>query len=265
VVLPAGDGDRWLLGIEWDPTREHLADYTPARLADFTARAAGVPTLVARIEHVGTFSFAAQIADRFRHGDVFLVGDAAHRISPRGGTGMNTAIADGFDLAWRLAWVHKGWAGPALLDRYEAERRPLVEHNLTRSADADGSRRDALTESHVDLGGRLTHHWLPTSSGPRRSTLDLVGPGLTLFSGPDGSAWARAATATAIRTAVPISPVAADPVTARALGIVGDGALLVRPDGVPVASWSTPTAAPARLREAISGITDDRRPDQQAA
>jgi 2-polyprenyl-6-methoxyphenol hydroxylase-like FAD-dependent oxidoreductase len=47
---------------------------------------------------------------------------------------MNTAIADGFDLGWRLAWVLRAWAEPSVLDGYETERRPFAEHNLTRSA-----------------------------------------------------------------------------------------------------------------------------------
>ena len=61
---------------------------------------------------------------------VFLVGDAAHRVTPRGGTGMNTAIHDGYDLGWKLGWVLNGWAPEALLDCYESERRPVAEHNV---------------------------------------------------------------------------------------------------------------------------------------
>ncbi len=77
------------------------------------------------------------IADRYRHGRVFLLGDAAHRVTPRGGTGLNTAVADGFDLGWKLAWVMLGWADPSLLDSYEAERRPVAEHNLRQIAGPD--------------------------------------------------------------------------------------------------------------------------------
>ena len=90
------------------------------------------------IERIGDFAFAAQVAARFRDGDVFLAGDAAHRMTPRGGTGMNTAIHDGWDLGWKLAWVLRGWAGPALLDSYEAERRPVAEQNVAPApADPD--------------------------------------------------------------------------------------------------------------------------------
>ena len=93
---------------------------------------------------------------------------------------MNSAIADGFNLGWKLAWRLNGWAGDALLDSYESERRPVAEHNLIRSLDPMGSRRDPRDELGFDLGGRLAHHWLDTPQG-RISTLDLLGPGLTLL------------------------------------------------------------------------------------
>ncbi|TDK45674.1 FAD-dependent monooxygenase [Antarcticimicrobium luteum] len=65
------------------------------------------------------------LADRYRAGRIFLAGDAAHITSPTGGFGMNTGIADAVDLSWKLTAVLQGWGGPALLDSYEAERRPV--------------------------------------------------------------------------------------------------------------------------------------------
>ena len=258
VVLPAG-GDRWVCGFPWDPATERLEDYTDDRLVALVRAAAGRATLPVRIERVGAFSFAALVADRFRHGDVFLVGDAAHRVTPRGGTGMNTAMADGFDLGWRLSWVLQGWAGAGLLDGYERDRRPLAEHNLLRSADEDGSRRPPLVETNVDRGGRIAHHWLGPTGG--RSTLDLVGPGMTLFTGPDGGSWNRATGA--IGAAPPIAVHELDPVSARALGITGDGALVVRPDGVVVAAWPDGVGAAARLQDAVTAVS--ARPAEQSA
>ena len=79
-------------------------------------------------------------------GRVFLAGDAAHRVTPRGGTGMNTALQSGYDLGWKMAWVLQGWADPALLDTYESERRVVAEHNVVRSTDPDGSRRPVVDE-----------------------------------------------------------------------------------------------------------------------
>ncbi|MEU4209529.1 FAD-dependent monooxygenase [Streptomyces sp. NPDC026206] len=71
-----------------------------------------------------------RIADRFRDGRVLLAGDAAHTLSPSGGFGMNTGIADAADLGWKLAGALAGWAGPGLLDTYGAERRPVAERSL---------------------------------------------------------------------------------------------------------------------------------------
>ncbi|MFG1643162.1 FAD-dependent oxidoreductase [Amycolatopsis sp. NPDC049252] len=73
-----------------------------------------------------------RLAERYRAGRVFLAGDAAHIHSPAGGQGMNTGIQDAHNLGWKLAAVVKG-ASPALLDTYEAERRPVAADVLTLS------------------------------------------------------------------------------------------------------------------------------------
>jgi putative polyketide hydroxylase len=226
TFVPCARPDRWVFGIPWDPDRERLEDWTPERVTARIRAAAAAPDLDVRLEHLRPFSYAAQLADRFREGNVFLVGDAAHRVSPRGGTGMNTAIRDGFDIGWRLAWLLHGWAGPELLDGYEAERRPVAAHNVTRSADPNGSERDPLGELHVDLGGRLAHAWLDDG----RSTVDLVGDGLTLLCAPQ-------AEAPSIRVAGPrVVRHELGQRAARALGLGPHGWLLARPDGVPVAT-----------------------------
>jgi NADPH-dependent dioxygenase len=68
-----------------------------------------------------------RLADTFRHGNVFLAGDAAHVHSTTGGQGMNCCMQDAFNLGWKLALVLKGYAKRELLDTYEAERRPVAE------------------------------------------------------------------------------------------------------------------------------------------
>jgi putative polyketide hydroxylase len=235
TFLPAGRGDRWCYGTWVDP--QDVDAYTPERFVRRIRAGAGIADLDVAIERTGSFSFAAQLADRFRAGNVFLVGDAAHRVTPRGGTGMNTAIAGGHDLGWKLGWVLRGWAGPELLDTYESERRPIAAHNVARSADPDGSTRETADELHVDLGGRIPHVWVRSGEG-RASTLDLLGPGLTLFTGPEPAAWeARAA------GGPPMTLRRLDAVGARAIGIRGNGALLVRPDGTPARLWTDEAAA----------------------
>src|SRR5438477_2752086 len=67
------------------------------------------------------------VANRFRDRRAFLCGDAAHLWIPYAGYGMNAGIADAVDLCWILAAVLQGWASPAMLDAYEAERQPITE------------------------------------------------------------------------------------------------------------------------------------------
>ena len=73
-----------------------------------------------------------RLVDRYREGHVFVAGDAAHIHSPAGGQGMNTGIQDAHNLGWKLAAVAHG-TNAALLDSYEAERRPVAAGVLALS------------------------------------------------------------------------------------------------------------------------------------
>ena len=64
-------------------------------------------------------------ATRYREGRVFCMGDAVHRHPPSNGLGSNTSIQDAYNLAWKLAYVLRGAAGPGLLDSFDAERAPI--------------------------------------------------------------------------------------------------------------------------------------------
>jgi 2-polyprenyl-6-methoxyphenol hydroxylase-like FAD-dependent oxidoreductase len=152
VLVPVGDG-RWCYGRQWFPERgESAADLTPSRCVELIRAAVGVPDLDVQVMARLPFTMTAELADAFRAGDGFLVGDAAHRMTPVGGVGMNTAIAGGHNLGWKLAWVARGWAGPDLLESYEAERRPVGEYRARRSLQMGGPPEpDPLGE---DLGLR---------------------------------------------------------------------------------------------------------------
>lgn len=118
--------NRWGFLINNLPDTIDPAFYTPERCAALVRQAAGVPDLDVEILGVAPWTAAAQVADRFRSGRVFLAGDAAHHMPPTGGFGLNTGVQDVHNLAWKLAGVFHGWAGPALLDSYDVERRPFA-------------------------------------------------------------------------------------------------------------------------------------------
>lgn len=247
VLAQRGSSGRWGFTREWRPGQDRLVDYTPERLVRLIRTATGAAELSVRLEQRSSFTFAAQIAQRYRAGRCFLVGDAAHRMTPRGGTGMNTAIQDGYNLAWKLAWVLGGWATPALLDSYENERRPVGLHNIERSAQPGGARQDSAEALAWDLGGRLAHHWIVPD---RVSTLDLVGDGLTLLTGLRSEGWARALAG--LRTRAPLSTHTLPAATAEALGLEPTGAVMVRPDALPVGQW--PEAVVPLVIDGVPGL-----------
>ncbi|TFK51511.1 hypothetical protein OE88DRAFT_1554943 [Heliocybe sulcata] len=79
---------------------------------------------------VSRFKWNIRMVSEFGRGRVFVAGDAAHVHSPTGGQGMNSSIMDAFNLAWKLALVHKGVASPKLLQSYTAERLPIIRKML---------------------------------------------------------------------------------------------------------------------------------------
>jgi 2-polyprenyl-6-methoxyphenol hydroxylase-like FAD-dependent oxidoreductase len=110
------------------PVNASFEPYTPERCAEVVRLAAGVPELAVEILGVDPWVAAAEVAERYRVGRVFLAGDAAHLMPPTGGFGLNTGVQDAHNLAWKLAAVLEGWAAPGLLDSYDAERRPYGEY-----------------------------------------------------------------------------------------------------------------------------------------
>lgn len=248
VLLPDGPQDRWRYTREWRAGQARLADLPLEHLAHLITTAVGVPDIQLRIERVGAFSFAAQIAERYRERRGFLVGDAAHRMTPRGGTGMNTAIHDAYDLAWKLGWVLRGWAELSLLDSYEAERRPVGLNNVARSRNPNGAQREFDEACPWDLNGRVAHHWIEQEQRVM-STLDLLGEGLTLLTDRSEPAWAQATSA--LNAYAPVTLHALDETAARGIGIPAGGAVLLRPDGQQLGMW--PKLATALHSGSLSG------------
>jgi 2-polyprenyl-6-methoxyphenol hydroxylase-like FAD-dependent oxidoreductase len=101
------------------------SDFTPEHSTELIRDAAGVADLDVKVLGVAPWTASAHVAEQYRHGRIFLAGDAAHEMPPTGGFGMNTGVQDVQNLAWKLAAVLDGRAAPSLLDTYHDERQPL--------------------------------------------------------------------------------------------------------------------------------------------
>lgn len=124
ATVVAIDGhDVWRLSLIGGKER---TEYTEDEIRVAIERVLGAPMAYSIISAV-PWVRRELVADSYRSGRVFIAGDAAHVTSPTGGFGMNMGIADGVDLSWKLDAVLNGWAGDALLDTYEIERRPVAQ------------------------------------------------------------------------------------------------------------------------------------------
>ncbi|MFZ1996718.1 MAG: FAD-dependent monooxygenase [Solirubrobacteraceae bacterium] len=198
------------------------------RALELLRAAIGVPEIPVTIDHIATWRAVADSAERYGSGRVFLAGDAAHTMPPNGGFGGNTGVQDAHNLAWKLAFVLRGIAGPGLLDTYDAERRAIgeltVEQAYTRyvtrvapylgtegmqeivddwsmeigyryNSDAvalEAGQVPALHEHPRESMGRpgsRAPHLALERAGASLSTLDLFGTAFVLLAGPEGGAW----------------------------------------------------------------------------
>jgi 2-polyprenyl-6-methoxyphenol hydroxylase-like FAD-dependent oxidoreductase len=213
---------------------------TEQRALELLRAAIGVPGIPVVIENVATWHAVADAAERFQEGRVFLAGDAAHVVPPNGGYGGNTGVQDAHNLAWKLALVLTGVAGPGLLNTYDAERRPIGEltveqaftRYVTRVAPYLGTEntQPVVDDFSMEIGYRYNSpaivlepgshplHEHPRESkgrpgaraphvfldrhGTRLSTLDLFGRNFVLLAGPEGDAWRAAALAAAAELGV---------------------------------------------------------------
>lgn len=233
---------------------ETAEDYSAQRVRELLAKVVGVPVEDPVIEEstirdVRLWDLALRVADRFRCGRVLRAGDAAHEVLPTGAIGLNLGLADADALAWRLTAVVRGWAAPAILDDYAAERGALGERtaawtrgNLNTVASILGAaaRGNGAVELQP-LAGYLDHSGLELVSdgrpgsraphvalGAHGSTLDLYGDAPVLLTDRPSVA----AEACAARAGVPLTVTHLDGVAWWSPhGVQRDGAVLVRPDG----------------------------------
>jgi putative polyketide hydroxylase len=187
---------------------------------------------------------SVRLADRFRRGKVYLVGDAAHITLPTGGFGLNLALQDAHNLAWKLGAL-RAVDGAKTIDSYEFERRPVAIDTLAESVRQTryGRRPVPCVTSHdyryrargahgTESLSLLPHAWL--SPDRRVSSRDLVKYGFTFLTWSDGVAGERfreAGRTVGLPVAVQLlKHRGATPKTLEELGLDRSSGLLVRPD-----------------------------------
>jgi 2-polyprenyl-6-methoxyphenol hydroxylase-like FAD-dependent oxidoreductase len=276
------DDDRWIYGIFGDPRRLDPDRISAEECVGHIRAATGIPDLVVDVQTTMGWWIGHGVADTYRDGRVFLVGDACHTHPPTGGFGANVGVQDASNLAWKLAAVLRGWASDDLLDTYEDERRPVgaetVEQAWMRhmrwSNPDDEASRDEREQTIVTTayryssraiagpafpeafghelvidgtpGMRVPHVWLTDDT--RMSSVDVTGAEFVLFCGPNWTSAASEATAT---TGVPLKTHVVTEKFCAAAGIEQDGALLVRPDGF--VAWRATTGTPD-ARQSLSAV-----------
>src|SRR3954447_13539664 len=282
-----------------DVTQESAIDVqsglTRERALDYLRTAIGTDMPMELVD-VANWHAEANWAERLQQGRVFLAGDAAHVVPPNGGFGGNAGVQDALNLAWKLAAVIKGEAGPALVDTYETERLPLsrltVEQAYTRyatrvvpergtegveppvpdieleiglvmrspviaSEDADDG---ALHLPPAALDGRPGTRAPHVVLGDDRSTLDLFGSEFVVLrpAGDDVDDWAPPGSTSHVIDA---------PEFASAYGLAAGGAVLSRPDGV--VAWRARSSAGreeiARALATALALSPDARSESASA
>ena len=162
ALLPVDNAEHWVFHAPWRPdSGETLEDFTDDRCAQLIRTAVGVPDLEVEVTGKAPWHAAERVAARYGHGRILLAGDSAHEMSPTGAFGSNTGIQDAHNLAWKLAAVLRGWAGPGLVDTYDAERRPV--------ALATAARASARSAEHAHPGYDVS-----PGTGPRAGMMAVV-------------------------------------------------------------------------------------------
>ncbi|OJY38843.1 FAD-dependent oxidoreductase [Pseudonocardia sp. 73-21] len=247
LLMPL-DGSRWVFYTP-HPTDGDAATVDDAVAVELFRAAIGQPDLVvgapevqiaATGETVLGFEIGAQVARSYRDRRVLLAGDAAHTMPPTGALGAGTGVQDAHNLAWKLAAVLGGTAGPELLDTYESERRPVAQLTMAfgmaemadRTGDEDEEQRPgyaatllgyvyregavvaqdtgadgpaALDPELLGRPGTRAPHVPLVLDGTAISSLDLYGSSFVLVAGPDGQSWESAVQQARDRLAQPLA------------------------------------------------------------
>lgn len=128
VVLSVDGSKKWIFSVRYfeeygQSKQDFTEEYCVARVKEII----NDPEIEVSLINRKFWQMAALNAASYQAENIFLAGDAAHRIPPTGGFGMNLGIQDAHNLAWKLAYVVNGWAEPELLVSYQQERSPITD------------------------------------------------------------------------------------------------------------------------------------------
>lgn len=127
--------NEWVMLFMYDPAQGE-PDLGEAAVIERARRVIGDADIPVEILATSKWQINHVVAQRYAEGRVFCCGDAVHRHPPANGLGTNTSVQDAYNLAWKLALVLKGQAGPGLLDSYSAERQPVGRQVVDRAMES---------------------------------------------------------------------------------------------------------------------------------
>jgi putative polyketide hydroxylase len=143
ATVASVDGhEDWVTMVTRGPSPERPASLGEEEARAIITRAVGSEDFEFEVLDTTTWRLSAQVAATWQVGRVFLAGDAAHSFPPTGGFGMNSGIQEVHNLAWKLALVLNERAGPALLETYAEERKPVAQDNAAWSVANSGRMRE---------------------------------------------------------------------------------------------------------------------------
>ncbi len=153
--------DLWLMHHFLQPG-ETPEDCSPSRMKEIVQYASGLPEEPVEILGLSPWVMSPKVAKNWRRDRMLLVGDAAARLSPAGGLGLNNGLQGVHNLIWKLAAVIKGEASESLIDSYESERRPAalqLMQNTNRNSD----------EIFVIVAAAMRDDWMAVRDGINHS------------------------------------------------------------------------------------------------